>query len=82
MFAKDHLQPMEIFDEDSMYIIWWTEVWNIWAEKIHPQPESKELQIFLDLIDENWCERLFEKNYTPQQAVNIIRRGKNIFYKL
>jgi hypothetical protein len=81
MFAKDYLHPISLYDEESAYTMWWTEVWNIWAEKIHPEPESKELQIFLDMVDENWCEKLWDKGYTPQESAKIIQRGKNIFFE-
>lgn len=81
MFAKDYLHPIQLFDEDSFFYKWYDEVWHIWAEEIHPEPESKELQIFLELIDDNWCYKLFEKGYSPKQTTQIILRGKNIFFK-
>ena len=81
MFSKDHLHPINICDEHSLFMKWWTEVWDIWAEQIHPEPESEELQSFLDHIDENWCEKLYDKGCTPELSAKIIERGKNIFFK-
>jgi hypothetical protein len=82
MFAKDHLQPMTIYDEESPFIKWWTELWDIWATEYHPLPESKELQIFLDHLDDNWSERLFEKGVSPEVSAKMINRAKNIFYRV
>ena len=81
MFAKDHLKPMELFDENSFFYKWYSELWDIWVTKFHPEPESKELQIFLDVIDDNWTEKLFNKGVSPEDSAQKIKRGVSLFFR-
>jgi hypothetical protein len=70
-----------IYDENSPFIKWWTELWDIWVTKYHPEPESKELQIFLDMIDDNWSEKLFKKEASPEDSAQKIKRAVNLFFR-
>lgn len=81
MFAKDHLKPMQLFDEDSLFYKWYASLWDVWATEFHPEPESKELQIFLDVIDDNWTETLFKKGFSPEDSAEKINRGVKLFFK-
>ena len=80
MFAKDHLKPMQLFDEDSSFYKWYASLWDVWATEFHPEPESKELQIFLDVIDDNWTETLFKKGFSPEDSAQKIKRGVALFF--
>ena len=81
MFAKDHLKPMQLFDEDSSFYKWYASLWDVWATEFHPEPESKELQIFLDVIDDNWTETLFKKGFSPDYSAQKIKRGVSLFFR-
>lgn len=72
---------MELFDENSFFYKWYSELWDIWVTKFHPEPESKELQIFLDVIDDNWTEKLFNKGVSPEDSAQKIKRGVNLFFR-
>lgn len=72
---------MELFDEDSFFYKWYSKLWDIWTTKFHPEPEPKELQIFLDVIDDNWIERLFEKGISPEDSAERIKRAVHLFFK-
>ena len=81
MFAKDHLKPMQLFDEDSSFYKWYASLWDVWTTEFHPEPESKELQIFLDVIDDNWTETLFKKGFSPEDSAQKIKRGVSLFFR-
>ena len=81
MFAKDYLKPIQLFDEDSFFYKWYDEVWHIWSTQYHPEPESKELQIFLDVIDDNWIEKLWQKGNSPEDSALKIKRAVILFFK-
>jgi hypothetical protein len=81
MFAKDHLKPIQLFDEDSSFYKWYASLWDVWATEFHPEPESKELQIFLDVIDDNWTETLFKKGFSPEDSAQKIKRGVTLFFR-
>ena len=78
---KDYLKPIQLFDEDSFFYKWYDEVWHIWSTQYHPEPESKELQIFLDVIDDNWIEKLWQKGNSPEDSALKIKRAVNLFFK-